>query len=278
MRARSGPDPTPPSPERKLARIAASQHGVFSREQALEAGYARRTMQRRIATHRWDLILPGVYTVPGAPSSWHRSLMAATLAWGPGSAVSHRAAAALWSLPGFETGIVELVVQRTRRRDIPGVVHRPRDVLPGDLTRLGAVPVTTVTRTLVDLASVVSGEVLEEALDDALRRGLTTVPRLRSRVARAGPPKGIAVLRTLLDERGSSSNVSQSVFETRLFRVLRTAGFGAPVTQFEVRDGARLVAVLDFAYPDARVAIEADGYRWHAGKTRWSAISADATR
>src|ERR1044071_245954 len=130
MRARSCTDSTPLQPERRALRLATSQYGVFSREQALTAGIALRTLQYRVATRRWKEVFPGVYRVAGTPGSWHQALMAAVLAWGPGTAISHRAAAALWALPGFVVGIVELVVPRTRRREIPNtIVHRPRDLL-----------------------------------------------------------------------------------------------------------------------------------------------------
>lgn len=269
MRATYGPDSLPLSPERRLARIAIRQHGVFSREQACAAGVARRTLYYWIASGRWDEVHPGVYKVGGAPSSWHQSLMATILAWGPSTAASHRAAAALRSIAGFEPGIIELVVPRVRRRQVPGIVHRPRDVLPSDLTRVGAIPVTTVTRTLIDLASIVEREILEEAIDDVLRRRLTTASRVRARAAKARTSKGLGVLRSLLDERDPRISVPQSVFETRLFRLLRMSRLDIPVTQFEIRNGRHLVAVVDFAYPEQHIAIEADGFRWHSGKAQW---------
>jgi very-short-patch-repair endonuclease len=47
------------------------------------------------------------------------------------------------------------------------------------------------------------------------------------------------------------------------------AGLPKPAIQHEIRDRGRLVAIVDFAYPDVRLAIEADGYRWHSGRARW---------
>jgi len=97
-----------------------------------------------------------------------------------------------------------------------------------------------------------------------------SLPRLRWRVnelARSGRP-GVRVMRSLIDARSDGGAVPQSVFETRLLRVLRAGGLPEPVHQYEVRAPGRL-AVVDFAYPDARLAIEADGYRWHAGRARF---------
>ncbi|MGH2726414.1 MAG: endonuclease domain-containing protein [Actinomycetota bacterium] len=114
-----------------------------------------------------------------------------------------------------------------------------------------------------------NAEVLEEALDDALRRGLTTMARLRWRFAalrRQGRP-GIGAVDRLLRER---IGITQSVLETRVLRLIKRARLPDPVCQHEVRNRrGRLVAVVDFAYPDRRLAIEADGYRWHSGRARW---------
>lgn len=85
---------------------------------------------------------------------------------------------------------------------------------------------------------------------------------------RCGRP-GIVAIRSLLDARDPSSAVPRSVFETRLLRVLKAAGLPTPTLQHQVRDDRRVVAIVDFAFPAARLAIEADGYRWHSGRARW---------
>lgn len=253
-----------------VARLASAQHGAFSREQLAGLGATRGLIDHRVATGRWERLASGVFAIAGVPPSWRRSLMAACLAWGDGSAMSHRAAAALWRLAGFERELVELTVPRHRNRVGPGIVHR-YVLPPADRAILDAIPVTTPARTLLDLASVAASEMVEEALDDALRRHLTSLSRLRWRLGelgRRGRP-GTAAMRTLLDARAPSDVVPESVFERRLLRVLRRARIPEPVVQHRIRDGARTVAIVDFAFPDARLAIEADGYRWHAGRRRW---------
>jgi very-short-patch-repair endonuclease len=81
---------------------------------------------------------------------------------------------------------------------------------------------------------------------------------------------GAATIRTLVDARTDSHAVPQSMFESKLLRVLKAAGLPGPVLQHEVRDAGRLLAVVDFAFPDARLAIEAEGYRWHSGRRRFA--------
>lgn len=219
---------------------------------------------------RWERLTRDVFRIAGAPSSWHQNLMAACLAWGEGAAISHRAAAVLWRFTGFESGSVELTVPRSRRRAELGIIHR-HPLFRADVATVEGIPVTTPARTLIDMASVARREAVEEAMDDALRRGLVSIPLLRRRMDAIGRPgrPGVAMMRLLLDSRDPAAAVPESVFERRLLRTLQRAGLPAPVLQHEIRSGRRLIAVIDFAYPDARLAIEADGYRWHSERVRW---------
>lgn len=253
----------------RVARLAAAQYGVFAREQVARLGATRGSIDHRIRTGRWDRVAPRVFRLAGAPPSWHQSLIAACLSWGDGAVVSHRAAAALWRLAGFAPGPVELTVPRRRDRNGPGVVHRNL-LLPPDVTTVEAIAVTTPARTLLDIASVAPPAAVEEALD-ALRRRLVSMARLRWRLTqlgRKGRP-GLATMHSLINARDPGVAVPESVFERRLLRVLKRARLGRPVAQYPIRKGGRTVAVVDFAFPDARLALEADGYRWHSGRVRW---------
>ncbi|MBI4728952.1 MAG: DUF559 domain-containing protein [Acidobacteria bacterium] len=255
--------------DRAIARLAAAQHGVISRDQAARLGATKGLIQNRLRAGRWDRLAPHVFRLAGSASSWRQSLMAACLAWGPDAVVSHRAAAALWRLAGFGPGPVELTLPRRRRVDAPGVVHHSV-LLPAEVTTVEGFPVTNPTRTLLDVATVAPRDIVEEATDDALRRRIVSMPRLRWHLGRAEweGRRGVKVMRALVDARGGSP-VPQSVLETRLLRLLREAGLPEPASQHPVRSSGRLVAVVDFAWPDLRLAIEADGYRWHSGRIRW---------
>jgi very-short-patch-repair endonuclease len=136
---------------------------------------------------------------------------------------------------------------------------------------ISGIPTTTPTRTLVDLAGVVPPDVLEDALDDALRRRLTTLSRMRRKLdelGRQGRP-GTAVMRKLLAVQDDGEPIPQSVLETRFMRLLRQSGLPTPRRQYPIR-AAGNVFVVDFAWPEAHVAIETDGYRWHSGRARWA--------
>lgn len=250
-------------------RVAGKQHGALSRSQALACGISAWSVDRRVASGDFEVILPGVYGVVGAPKSWHQRLVAACLWAGQGSVCSHRSAAALWGLDGCQPDFVEITTPRRLRSD-EVLVHQSQ-LNDRDSTLIGSIPTTDVCRTLIDLGAVTAPEVVESALDDALRRGLTSLRRLRWRLEQLGGRgrRGVAVLRTLLDERDPKAAPAESVLEARLIRLLRRARLPEPAKQHEVRERGRLLARVDLAYPDVRLAIEADGYRFHSGRVAW---------
>lgn len=259
-------------PEARVAAIASRQHGAFSRRQALELGVPSATISRRLRARLWIPSYPGVYVIAGSEPSWARDVSVGLLAAGSRAVVSHLAGGALLEFPGFPQIPPEFSIPRASAPPRHMTVHRPHELARVDITTVKGFPVTTAARTLIDVADIVDTAVLEEALDDALRRGLVSVPFLRRRLTALGTRgrAGSAVLQRLIAARSDLSEIPQSVFESRLLRILRRAGLPQPEIQYRLRDGARLVAVLDFAFPFARVAIEADGYRWHSGRQRWA--------
>ena len=174
-------------------------------------------IQKSPATARWESPYRGVYRLAGAPRSWRQGLLAACLAAGDGAVASHRAAAALWRLPGLDESIFEISVPKNRRVRHQGLmVHQLGGLAPLDVTRIEAIPVTNPCRTLIDLAGAVPADTLEEALDDALRRRLVSLSRLRWRLAelgRRGRP-GIGTIRTLVQSRAGNDGIPESVLET----------------------------------------------------------------
>jgi very-short-patch-repair endonuclease len=157
------------------------------------------------------------------------------------------------------------------RRSSSVLIHRTRDLPEHDVVELHHIPVTNPTRTLIDLASVLDDEELEVALDDVLVRRLTRISRLNWRLGQFYDRhrKGLGLLKALLAARDPKSATPESALESHLLRLLRSARLPAPIPQFRVTRGRDVVARLDFAYPQAMVGIEADGYRYHGAKQRW---------
>jgi very-short-patch-repair endonuclease len=196
--------------------------------------------------------------------------MAACLWGGPTAVASHRAAGNLWSLAGVESGFIEIVVDRCLRSESV-IVHRlpapPEWVLHRD-----SIPVTDPTITIFHLAAVLSPFRLEVALDCALRLKLTHVGLLNSYLDHLGRRgrNGITVIRTLLAERDPDEAPTASTLEDLLGRLIKRHGLPRPIPQFNVFDEeGRFVARPDFAYPRAKVAVEAQSYAFHHDRQQW---------
>ena len=130
-------------------------------------------------------------------------------------------------------------------------------------------PTTTVARTVVDLAGLLAPADLEYLLDDAICKRVT-VARIRWRfeaLTHQGRA-GVATLGALLAERGRRYVPPQRQLEHRVLRLLKRSGVPAPVHQHPVYRDGTLLAKLDFAWPDQRVAIEADGFEVHGTSKR----------
>jgi hypothetical protein len=248
--------------------IAARQHGAFSHAQALGVGLSASAIKRRVNAGRWVRLLPRVYRVGGAPATGRQGMMAATLWAGDGALLSHRAAGVLHGLDGVTADHLEVAAPKHLRSGIV-VAHRATPFTAIDRDFIDHIPVTSATRTLIDLAGVVDGDALELALEDALRRGFTSRARLayRLRELDGHGRSGCAVLRALLED-GRGQAHSASAPEVVLRRTFSRGGLPRPVAQHEVRANGRLIARVDFAYPELRVAIEFDSDRWHTGRRR----------
>jgi hypothetical protein len=184
-----------------------------------------------------------------------------------GGTASHRAAARLHQMDGPWGDVIELTVVRNRRVSSEWVVHRVGTLGKDDLITVDGIQVTTLARTLCDLGAVVDDDVVEQALDDVLRRGVSQqwIERTLERVDRPGP-SGTAALRRVLRRADRSGPIPDSMFERLIERTCVEAGLPQPERQIPVRDASgALVAVLDAGWPDRLVASEAQSERWHGG-------------
>lgn len=249
----------------ELLSLAQRQNGVFSVEQASSIGVTRAKLRTLVRHGVIVLDVPGVYRVAGAARSWRQQLWVATL-WLPGSLVSHRSAARLWGLRGFDSAPVEVLVERWTRRHRPPdvIVHETKDLVGADIHEVDGLRCTSLVRTLVDLPAVVRDGRAGDALDHAVRRDRTTLQRVATRhreVARRGR-NGTVRLRDLLAAR-LDGNLVDSAFERLVLDLVARAGLPTPRSQYEVRDGA-FAAYLDLAWPAHRLAVECDGYEHHS--------------
>ena len=232
-------------------------------------GWSPRTIDGRVADGRWLRILPGIYAESVVTIGWRQRLKAVDL-WGKGSvAISSRSAAALWGM-GPATDLVEGSTTRRGLRPPKGVlIHRCTSLDPCDLDTIFGILITNPTRTILDLGAVCEEEEVMHAVDSALRQGLTSLPRLRWRLQVLGKQgrRGAGALRRILDEYQGA--VPDSHLERKFLLLFRKGGMPPPVKQLAVREGGKVLARLDLAYPELKLAIEVDGYRHHSGKPAW---------
>jgi len=231
-----------------LTREARRQHGVV---------LWRREYKDVLAGRAWERVEPRVYRRRDWPESFEQRVMVAVL--GSGGVASHRCAAALHLLDGVPRRLVEVSVPtgRNYRRHRS---HRSSDLVPADITAVTAITATAVTRTLIDLGAVVDDEVVERALECAVRRSLTSPAYLDRRLdalSRLGRP-GLGVVRRVLQRR--QPVVTGSDLEVCFLQLLRRAGLPEPVGQYCIGPYR-----VDFAYPQKRRFIELDGVENHAG-------------
>lgn len=251
------------------------QYGVLSRAQALDAGITSSSIAARTAGATWEVVLPGVYRLTGVAGSWLQNLKAVELWAGPGAAASHRCAAALWELDGNPPGIIEVTVpHKTTSPSQRIAVHVSKRLTAHDIVRHKGIAATSIPRTLIDLGAVQRRWRVQAALDHALRSGMTSVAELHSRLELIGGRgcRGAGVLRSLLEESTREISPTGSRLERKLRPLIKeSARIPEPVTHYLLFDDAGLIGELDFAWPDIRLGIEADGYDPHASRAAFHA-------
>jgi hypothetical protein len=244
--------------EEKLAWMATRAHGIVDREELLAAGLSAAGIKRRVRKGVLHPEFPGVYRVGHRAPSVESHYLAAVRACGKGAVLSGRAAAHLWGLIKGRAPIPE-VTARTKRR-IEGIkVRRARAAV--EATTWRGIPVTTVARTLVDVAAVVTAEDLARACHEAGVKYGTTPRDVDAVLAKRPNAPGSAKLRGVM--RGEV-RVTLSKLERRFLERLEAAGLPLPRTN-RVASGRR----VDCRWPEHRLTVELDGYRYHSSRHAW---------
>lgn len=265
-------------PDRRVAERAARQCGAISHDDATAAGLSGEQVERRCRAGRWVRQVVGVYVVAGSPDTPRQRAWIAYLATrSAGGVLSFLTAAALHGLLPFSILPHITVPPRASARCRAARIHRGV-VPPVDLVWKDGLRVTSVSRTIVDLASVVDRATIELLVDVALCRKLASRASILAALRRAGRRRGAQMLRAVL-EVWSERIEPESVAEVRLLRSLAELGVTGVVTQHEVYDADGLfVARLDIADPQRRRALEYDGVeahnprRWERDEPRYAAL------
>ena len=164
--------------DRAVAELAGAQHGVVARRQLIGLGLSAKTIEGRLKGGRLLRVHHGVYALGHRRLSTEGRLWAAVLAAGPGAVLSHRSAAHVWAVRRSSGPLIEVIAPYPRRAG-RGVRVREGRLAADEVTTHDGLPVTTVSRTLLDLAAVLSRQSLERAIQEAERRRLGDAVGLR---------------------------------------------------------------------------------------------------
>jgi very-short-patch-repair endonuclease len=237
--------------------LARRQHGMVARRQLLALGFNRREIEHRVARGRLHPITRGVYAVGWPHLTEKQRWMAAVLACGDGAALSHRSAAAFWSIGKELRGRIDISVRRRCELRRPGLRVRGRPTLrPEDVVIKDGIPVTAVTRTLVDLASEIDEIAVERAVNEADKRDLIDPEALRVALDDFEGEPGAPLLRSLLDKL--TFRLSDSDLEILFRPIAAEAGLPFPLSK-QLVNGFE----VDFYWPALGLIVETDGLRYH---------------
>jgi hypothetical protein len=240
--------------DRVLAWFGTRSHGVVTRSELLGAGVSPGAIRGRLRKGALWREYPGIYRVGHRAPSAEAKYLAAVRACGEGAVLSGVAAGWLWRLRKGEPPAAE--VTSARRSRLEGLATRCcRSLKPHERTELRGIPVTTVQRTLIDLAGVLGEDDLARACHEA-----EALYRARPSDIRPNAP-GAAKLRRVLE---GDAAVTLSGLERGFLRLLRDAGLPLPETNRRI-DGR----YVDCRWPDRRLTVELDSYRFHNSRHSW---------
>ena len=255
-----GRAPATSSPDAAVARIAFDQHGVVTFEQLRDAGLGAGAINLRVRNRRLHRVHRGVFAVGHARISREGRWLAAVLALGDGALLSHVSAAALWGIRNSDSAVAHVTVPsdagRARRQGI--VVHRSRTLHPADVAEERAIAVTSVSRTLLDLAAMLAAGPLERAVERSIALRVFDLVAMRSVLAASPQSRGAGTLKHILASVHDEPTLTRSELEALMLDLCHAHGIERPEVNAIV-DGAE----VDFLWRRHRLIVETDGREFH---------------
>jgi very-short-patch-repair endonuclease len=259
--------------DRQIGALARRQHGVASRAQLTALGLGEDAIDDRLSTGRLHRLHRGVYAVGPIGVSREGRWMAAVLAGGAGAVLSHRSAAALWGVRR-DDGCLEVAVPR-KTRSRPAMRQHNTRFRADEVTVRKRIPVTTLARTLFDVAAALRPEALEAVLRESEYLHRFRLAELERLLERYPGRRGTATIKTCLRRLGRGpKGRTRSKLEERFALLLTESDLSPPsLNTILDLDGFKIEA--DCLWRDQRLIVELDGGDAH--RTR-AAFESDRER
>ncbi len=244
--------------QREVVALAEAQDGVVAHRQLLELGVPAEVIQYRLAESFLTRLHRGVYAVGRRTLTPNGHRMAAVLSYRPPCVLSHRSAAAVWGI--WSSGPrIEVTLERKSRSHAKIRAHYTDTLDPEEVTTKDNIPITSPSRTLLDLARTLKPHLLVKAIEEAERRHIFDLMALDRAIARAPRRRGVRRLRAALAGYRPPPD-TRSPLEQRFYELIRSDPT-IPDPQTNV-----LVAGLevDFFWPGTRLVVEVDGRGYHS--------------
>jgi very-short-patch-repair endonuclease len=256
------------SAQPSVGELARRQWGIVTREQLVERGMGTRGISDWVRSGRLHRLHRGIYAYGHDRLRIEGRWLAAVMACEPGAVLSHRDAARLWELRASNAALIDVTVPsrngRIRRAGIR--IHRSGRLAPEEVTERNGIPVTTVARTLLDLADVLDRQALRRAITEAEYTGRfdhhTLIAVVQNNPGRRG--------RKVLEAVEGRSHRTRSPLEDRFLRLLERNGVEEPHSGVWI-EGYE----VDFLWPEAKLVVELDGLSAHATR---AAVGRDRER
>jgi very-short-patch-repair endonuclease len=245
--------------------LLATQHGVISRDQAIQSGLSHHQIRSLLETGGWVRLDANVYAVRSAPRNWERQITAAVLSR-PSAFVAGRSAGYLHGFPGFRQGRPEILVPFPGNARSPlARVIRSRHFDRIDCVRVEGLIATTVAETLLTLSLRESWGTIERVVDDQLASGRLTIADFDPIFERLenARQRGLPMLRTIVgDRRHDAYQPPTSELERLLYGMLESETL-PPFDRQVPFKYPTIEATVDAFLPAWNVIVEGDGRRWH---------------
>jgi len=238
------------------ADLAGRQGGPIARRQLRDIGWGAGAIDYAVASRRLHPKYPGVYAFGHPHLEWKGRLVAAVLACGESAVLSHRSAAAWWALLPTARALIDVTAHG--RHDLEGIDWHSASSLPdGDRTEHEGVPITAISRTLLDLAEVDTRTRLARALDTAERRNLFDLREMRLLLERSPGRRGQRPLRDLLSNY-ELVQITRSELEAEFLVFLKDENLPRPESNASVGPYE-----VDMLWRTQRVIVELDTWDYH---------------